>query len=180
MDRLQVSRQEVRAVSLCLLAMLIGFEWIPALQDASMKRLTDYSEQDRIFLERTAEARARHREWVERVSWVDSLEQNPLPSDQIPSGRHTVSVESEQGSSDRKKDEDASGDRLDLNHASAEAFRRLPGIGPVYAERMVRWRQQFGPYLSVDQLIEIRGIGPKRLEALRSRVRVSSVHPDSL
>lgn len=178
-ERLQVSRQEIRAVSLCLIVLLFGFEFLPAIQEASMAKKSDYREQDRIFLERTATARHRHREWIERMSWVDSLEQQRSSVGEEAGARRPESIDSDDEVARGSGEEDLD-DRLDLNRATPEELQKLPGIGPTYAERMIQWREQFGPYLSVEQLIEIRGIGPKRLEALRSRVRVSPVHADSL
>ncbi|MGM0506617.1 MAG: ComEA family DNA-binding protein [Bacteroidota bacterium] len=179
-ERLQVSRQEIRAVSICLIVLILGFGFVPAIQVVSTNRMADYREQDRIFLERTATARHRHREWVERLSMVDTLTQNRPTAGEEPEKKRTKTSDRDGESSVPGRDEDESEDRLDLNQATEEELQLLPGIGPTYAERMVQWREQFGPYLSVEQLIEIRGIGPKRLETLRSRVRVSAVHSDSL
>lgn len=61
---------------------------------------------------------------------------------------------------------------LDINRASAEELEALPGIGPVLAARIVEYRQLHGRFQSVDELIEVRGIGPKRLEQIRPYVVV--------
>jgi competence protein ComEA len=61
---------------------------------------------------------------------------------------------------------------LDINRASAEELEALPGIGPVLAARIVEYRQLYGRFQSVDELIEVRGIGPKRLEQIRPYVVV--------
>ena len=57
---------------------------------------------------------------------------------------------------------------VDLNQASAAELASLAGIGPTLAERIIAAR----PYAGVDELIEVRGIGPKRLAAIRPRARV--------
>ncbi|MDI3318096.1 MAG: helix-hairpin-helix domain-containing protein [Bacillota bacterium] len=64
------------------------------------------------------------------------------------------------------------GGRLDLNRATAEELDRLPGIGPARAQAIVALREARGGFRSVDELLEVRGIGPALLEELRSRVRV--------
>lgn len=60
---------------------------------------------------------------------------------------------------------------VDLNTATAEDLDALPGIGPVTAEAIVAWRTAHGRFGSVDQLGEVDGIGPARLEKLRELVR---------
>ncbi|ORV73579.1 helix-hairpin-helix domain-containing protein [Mycobacterium gastri] len=61
---------------------------------------------------------------------------------------------------------------LDLNTATVEQLDTLPGVGPVTAAAIVAWRQANGRFTSVDQLADVDGIGPARLEKLRSLVRV--------
>ncbi|MFY2859540.1 ComEA family DNA-binding protein [Mycobacterium sp. THU-M104] len=61
---------------------------------------------------------------------------------------------------------------LDLNAATVEQFDTLPGVGPVTAAAIVAWRQANGKFTSVDQLADVDGIGPARLEKLRALVRV--------
>lgn len=57
---------------------------------------------------------------------------------------------------------------VDVNAASPDELASLPGIGPTIAARIVEGR----PYASIDALLDIKGIGPKRLEAIRTRVRL--------
>ena len=61
---------------------------------------------------------------------------------------------------------------IDLNAAAASDLDALPGIGPVLAERVVAWRDENGPFTSVDELEEVSGIGPSVLEQVRDLVRV--------
>ncbi len=58
--------------------------------------------------------------------------------------------------------------KLNLNSATAEQLDELlPGIGPEKARRIVEWRNTYGPFQSLDQLLEVSGIGPKTLENIR-------------
>jgi competence protein ComEA len=59
-----------------------------------------------------------------------------------------------------------------LNAADAAALDMLPGVGPATAARILAWRDEHGGFVSVDDLLEVPGIGPARLEALRSLVAV--------
>ena len=51
-------------------------------------------------------------------------------------------------------------------------LERLPGVGPATATAILAHRDQHGPFSSVDDLIEVRGIGPAKLEAIRPLVVV--------
>lgn len=64
------------------------------------------------------------------------------------------------------------GEVLDLNTATVEQLDALPGVGPVTAAAIVAWRQANGKFTNVDQLADVDGIGPARLEKLRALVRV--------
>lgn len=59
---------------------------------------------------------------------------------------------------------------VSLSSADASALDGLDGIGPTLAGRIVEWRTAHGGFASVDQLLEVPGIGPARLESLRSQV----------
>jgi competence protein ComEA len=69
-------------------------------------------------------------------------------------------------------DTSQSGELVDLNNATPEQLDTLPGIGPVTAAAIVAWREANGRFSSVDQLGDVEGIGPARLEKLRDRVHV--------
>jgi competence protein ComEA len=64
------------------------------------------------------------------------------------------------------------GEVVDLNTATAQQLDALPGVGPVTAAAIVKWRDAHGKFTSVDQLGDVDGIGPARLEKLRALVRV--------
>lgn len=61
---------------------------------------------------------------------------------------------------------------LDLNTATVEQLEQLPGIGPVTAEAIVRFRQKSGPFQRVEDLLAIRRISKSRLDKLRPYVTV--------
>ena len=56
---------------------------------------------------------------------------------------------------------------LNLNTASKAALETLPGIGPTKAMDIINYREQVGAYKTVDDLLNIAGIGPSTLDAIR-------------
>ncbi|WP_208028154.1 helix-hairpin-helix domain-containing protein [Rhabdothermincola sediminis] len=64
------------------------------------------------------------------------------------------------------------GGKLDLNTATAEQLETLPGIGPATAAAIIEHRERKGRFRSVDGLLDVRGIGPAKLEQIRDAVRV--------
>ena len=61
---------------------------------------------------------------------------------------------------------------IDLNAATAGDLDALPGIGPVLAQRIVSYRQEHGPFTTVEQLSDVPGIGPALYSRLAALVRV--------
>jgi competence protein ComEA len=61
---------------------------------------------------------------------------------------------------------------LDLNSATAQQLDSLPGIGPSTADAILEYRREHGRFRSVDELLEVRGIGQAKLDDLRAKVRV--------
>ncbi len=61
---------------------------------------------------------------------------------------------------------------VDINSASGAELEDLPGIGPATATAIVEHRSRTGPFRSVDDLLEVRGIGEAKLEQLRAHVTV--------
>lgn len=63
---------------------------------------------------------------------------------------------------------------LDLNRASADDFRGLPGVGPVLARRIVEARRARGTFHRIEDLLTVRGIGPRLLERLRPHLTLGA------
>jgi competence protein ComEA len=61
---------------------------------------------------------------------------------------------------------------VNLNTATLDQLESLPGIGPALGQRIIDYREQHGPFGSVDELLNVSGIGDKRLEDLRPLVTV--------
>jgi competence ComEA-like helix-hairpin-helix protein len=67
--------------------------------------------------------------------------------------------------------------RLDLNTATTTQLQQLPGVGPVLAGRIADFRRAHGPFRSVNDLDQVKGIGPAKIKLLR--LQVSALPPGS-
>ncbi len=74
------------------------------------------------------------------------------------------------GESPPNVDGGSDGGLVDPNQASAAELERLPGVGPVLAERIVAYREENGPFRTVEDLLDVPGIGEAKLAALRDAV----------
>ena len=61
---------------------------------------------------------------------------------------------------------------ININTATSEQFQRLPGIGPVLADRIVAYRETYGSFESIGELMNVSGIGEKKLEAIWDLVTI--------
>jgi competence protein ComEA len=59
---------------------------------------------------------------------------------------------------------------IDINRAGEADLDLLPGVGPATAAAIVQERERNGPFLTVDELVRVPGIGPAKLDALRDLV----------
>ncbi len=66
----------------------------------------------------------------------------------------------------------ASSPKVNLNSATTEQLDTLPGVGPVTARAIVDWRSKNGRFASVDDLLDVKGIGDATLAELRDLVTV--------
>jgi comEA protein len=64
---------------------------------------------------------------------------------------------------------------ININTATARQLEDLSGIGPTLAAKIVKYREEHGPFLSVNELDNVSGIGPKRLANIRDRCTVDSL-----
>jgi competence protein ComEA len=64
------------------------------------------------------------------------------------------------------------GARINLNTATRSELESLPGVGPVLAQRIIDYRETHGPFQTVDELLNVKGIGTALMEKIRDLVEV--------
>jgi len=63
---------------------------------------------------------------------------------------------------------------ININTANKTDLLVLPKIGPVTAERIIHYRDDYGPFKSIDDLLNIKGIGPKTLAKMKPLITVGT------
>ena len=61
---------------------------------------------------------------------------------------------------------------VNVNKANSAQLQTLNGIGPSKADEIIKYRKAHGAFKTVDGLLEVKGIGPKTLEHMKSQVSV--------
>jgi competence protein ComEA len=61
---------------------------------------------------------------------------------------------------------------VNINKAGAEELDKIRGVGPAMAQRIIEFRQQNGPFKSVDDLVQVRGIGGSKLQKIKDQITV--------
>lgn len=62
--------------------------------------------------------------------------------------------------------------RIDINSATKVQLMELHGIGELLAERIVAYREENGPFATIDDLMNVEGIGEKKLKAITEWIKV--------
>ena len=95
------------------------------------------------------------------TQWIVAVDTVPKP-------------DSSQSRSDTESDEPIvlQNGRMNVNLATERQLTELPGIGPSLAERIVAYRDENGPFLTIEEMSRVRGIGPKTVERFRGLVIV--------
>ena len=96
----------------------------------------------------------------------------PRKGEQVPAAGGASAGAGEDGAGAVGGSSGGGGGPVDLNSATAEQLDTLPGVGPATAAAILTYRTRHGRFKSVTELLEVPGIGPSKLEALRPLVTV--------
>lgn len=162
LEKLEIKRSERIAIS-CLLILLVllstvwTFQKPPANYDEEQ-----YRKLEKIFKERSKQLQNERDLILARYEPTEGTSTKNYEESNEP----TVVSDT----TDENEEEDPAVELLNINTATNQQLQELPGIGPAYARRIIQWREENGNFTTKDQLLEIKGIGEKRLARIKPLV----------
>ena len=110
-------------------------------------------------------------------TWFLARTSSPEPY-QVSAARRPAEEEDtsapEEAEEDSRPDSLLPGETINVNTADAYDLQRLPGIGEKRAQDIIAWREEHGPFQTLEELTEVSGIGPVILENLRAYAAVGN------
>ncbi|WP_248926787.1 ComEA family DNA-binding protein [Paenibacillus hamazuiensis] len=67
--------------------------------------------------------------------------------------------------------------KIDINRASSAQLEELPGIGASKAKAIIAYREQSGPFRTPEDVMKVKGIGPKMYENIKDKITVEPASP---
>ncbi len=161
-DRLEISRAERIAVVLLMICTVVTTSIFLFWEPKPNYDPAHYAKLERVFEERSRMAESERNEILARY--------NPVSITKDVAATENGALAGAAGTAEPI--------RININTASSQDLQKLPGIGPAYAQRIIEWREENGLFTSPEQLLEIRGIGERRLEQIRPLIILSEDETD--
>jgi competence protein ComEA len=67
----------------------------------------------------------------------------------------------------------APGSIININNGTLADLDTLPGIGPAIAQRIIDYRQANGPFMTIEQIMDVSGIGPATFDKIKDQITVT-------
>jgi comEA protein len=113
--------------------------------------LVDYSESDSMFSRLSHQPTVRYNLPSERLNGINQKDQSLIKK--------------------RRSTQILKAESIDINHANLNELQKLPRIGPAMAGRIIEYRNTNGPFKSLEELKQIKGIGKKTFEKMKPYLR---------
>lgn len=161
LEKLEIKRSERIAISILFILLVILSGMVTFNEPNANYSETKYAELEKVFKEKSEQIKQEEQvilaryEPKSKTRVSKSLSRDKRTKQILPD---TSGSEESQPETDRV---------ININTANKELLQELPGVGPAYSERIVNWREENGLYTSKDQLLEIKGIGDKRLARIK-------------
>ena len=73
---------------------------------------------------------------------------------------------------ENEQSENTVSDKININTADSEELQKLYRIGPALAERIIEYRNSFGNFVTIEEIMEVKGIGEKTFEKIKDEICV--------
>ncbi|MDZ7718159.1 MAG: helix-hairpin-helix domain-containing protein [Balneolaceae bacterium] len=161
LEKLEIKRSERIAISALLILLVILSGALTFSKPYANYSEKEYAKLEKVFKEKSEQIEQEEERILARYQ----------PGRDLPV---SISVRNEESPSINLSDTTQQTDEknevaeiININTATNERLQELPGVGPAYAERIINWRKENGSFTSKDQLLEIKGIGDKRLARIK-------------
>ena len=169
LEKLKIAPGERKTISVLLLVLVLLGGLNLALSPSVPFNGDDYRELEKQFTERTAELKAKEEKLMEQYYPPEKPVHNSAVADTVE--KDSTSNESKK-QQPQNTSESSQEEKININTASEQILKTLPGIGPAYADRIVTYRQEYGEFESFSELKKIKGIAQKRLDKLMPFIKL--------
>ncbi len=126
------------------------------------------------------------------IQWIQPGVKNSKPFDYslqdslfiaLSADTHHIKTDTVKQSSERKKikkkKEFLRSLQININEATEKELIQLPGVGSVTAQRIIEYRKQNGPFKSINELLNVKRIGPKTLKKIEPYIYLNNISVDT-
>ncbi|MDR8394156.1 helix-hairpin-helix domain-containing protein [Aliifodinibius sp. S!AR15-10] len=165
LEKLKITRQERITIASLLVLLVIMSVLNFVIEPGTAANAEHYEAIREEFNRRKADIEQKERELLKRYSPQPKVAKPADSNGMIIAVSDTITRSSESDTLEQKSPQ-----KINVNTASLEKLQELKGIGPVYAKRIVAYRDTAGRFEEAEELIRIKGIGEKRLENIKPMI----------